>query len=171
MENPSIQTPTNSIVYQTGVVAFRFIDGLFEFCLITGRRSGRWGLPKGRIGSCTSIQEAALSEAWQEAGLTGTILGEPLGKYTDRKRGKDLEVTVWLMQVESACTNWKEAAERTRIWVSSRQAKKLVNHTHLNAMLEAANVRLASLDSGQKRLFPELTFSQLLFGPDSGIRK
>lgn len=159
------QCPENFLpcppIQQTGVVAFRFVGSQHEFCIITGRRSGRWGIPKGRVGSCTSIQEAALCEAWQEAGLSGTIFGDPLGNYPYRKKGKNHEVIVWLMHVESSWQSWKESNQRTRQWATLGQALKLIEQPHVNQFLTLASERLDRAIHGERPLLPELRLSAL----------
>ncbi len=166
---PDIAVPS-PVVQQSGVIAFRVTDSQHEFCIITGRRSGHWGIPKGRVGSYTSIQEAALCEAWQEAGLSGMILGEPLGRYPFQKKGKRYEVVVWLMQVESFSQNWKESTERSRRWVTRDQALQLVERPHLNQFLMLAADRIILAAHGERVSMPELRISALGFNPDANVR-
>jgi 8-oxo-dGTP pyrophosphatase MutT (NUDIX family) len=129
-------------VQQAGVVAFRRAGSGIEFCLVSGRRSGRWGFPKGHVGPCTSHREAALCEAWQEAGLKGQIVGEPLGRIVYRKSGRECELVLWLMHAETSLATWKESEERTRIWVPLRQALRLLDQSRWHPFLGWAAERL-----------------------------
>ncbi len=67
-------------VPQVGVVPFRLVGTQTEFCLVTGRRSGRWGFPKGKGANGNSLTAAALEEAREEAGLEGCLQGAQLGQ-------------------------------------------------------------------------------------------
>ena len=50
-------------------------------CMVTSSSRRRWVLPKGVIDPGHTPGEAALVEAWEEAGLLGTLDPEPLGSY------------------------------------------------------------------------------------------
>ena len=154
--SPSDQ-PLARVVHQSGVVAFRWTGNQPEFCLITSRRSKRWGFPKGRIGRSSTTQEAALQEAFDEAGLSGVIIGEPLGQYVFKKRDKKHEVLVYLMQVQSCANEWKESHERLRQWVSLETARGLIDRPRLAQLLLTAAARIVTLNpNSQPVLFPNL---------------
>ena len=102
MDAPIFQSQPPQPVPQVGVVPFRLVGTQTEFCLVTGRRSGRWGFPKGGITGGNSLLSAALDEAREEAGLVGKIHGNQWGQYSYRKKGKVLEFLMCLMQVDSA---------------------------------------------------------------------
>jgi 8-oxo-dGTP pyrophosphatase MutT (NUDIX family) len=111
---------------QASVIPFRVRDGQLEFCLITSIRARKWGFPKGLIDPGETAIEAGLKEAWEEAGLTGKVVGEPLGRYQYEKWGETLEVEVFLMQVESAADAWLEAEQRDRRWASGQETQELI---------------------------------------------
>jgi predicted NUDIX family NTP pyrophosphohydrolase len=55
--------------------------------LVTSRDTGRWMIPKGNIKAGEMPCKAAENEAYEEAGVKGTIIGSmPLGMYTYFKR-------------------------------------------------------------------------------------
>lgn len=139
--------PENAVA-QVSVVAYRFVESRLEFCLITARRSGRWGFPKGRIDPHPSAHEAALAEALEEAGLTGRIAGDPLGRYKYKKRGQMQSVLVLSMEVDSFSDVWQEADERERRWASLECARGLLDRPALARFLDAAIERHAG--TGQR---------------------
>ena len=103
------------------------------------------------------MQEAALQEAFDEAGLTGVIIGEPLSQYVFKKRDKKHEVLVYLMQVQSCNNEWKESHERSRQWVSLETARGLIDRPRLAQLLLAAAARIVTLNpNSQPALFPNL---------------
>src|SRR5580704_18731383 len=93
---------TRRPIPQACTIPFRLAVPEPEFCLITSMARRRWGFPKGIIEPGETLAEAALKESWEEAGLIGELLGEPLGQYGYAKWGTTLEVTVLLMRVGEA---------------------------------------------------------------------
>ncbi|MCL6471524.1 MAG: NUDIX hydrolase [Firmicutes bacterium] len=63
---------TETVVSSGGVV-FRKADGRIEVAL-TAREDNIWVLPKGLVEKGESLEEAALREVNEEAGLTGEII-------------------------------------------------------------------------------------------------
>jgi 8-oxo-dGTP pyrophosphatase MutT (NUDIX family) len=78
---------TNPILHQAGVIAYRIRDGEVRVLLMTSRDTGRWIIPKGNIKAGVTPCKAAEKEAYEEAGIKGTITGSiPLGTYTYFKK-------------------------------------------------------------------------------------
>ena len=127
---------------QASVVPFRFVETGLQFCLITTRRTNRWAFPKGGIGKQESVVEAALKEALEEAGLRGTIVGDPVGRYRIQKQDQEHSVIVMLMQVDHCEADWQESAERRRAWVSIDEAVQLLDRPKLIELLRAAVMQL-----------------------------
>ena len=121
-------------VRQVCVSPFRRLGGETAFCLITSLRKWRWIFPKGTIDCGEGPHETALKEAAEEAGLYGRIVGPPLGRYADSKRGAVLDVTVLLMEVERADEVWQEDV-RMRCWTDGRGAMRLIDKPELRKML------------------------------------
>ena len=87
-------------------------------------------------------EETALREAYEEAGLHGQIVGDPLGCYKAFKSGDKLAMVALLMQVDHSDREWPEERSRRRRWITPRQARKYLAHAHLGEMLDAALARL-----------------------------
>jgi 8-oxo-dGTP pyrophosphatase MutT (NUDIX family) len=91
-------------------------------CLVTSRSGRRWVIPKGLIDPGHTAAEAALVEAWEEAGLVGTLDPAPVGSYVYRKFDRDHHVVVFRMTVTAVKDAWPEAGVRRRAWVSAAEA-------------------------------------------------
>ena len=128
---------------QASALPYRIGESGLEVCLITSRRSGRWGFPKGSLREQQTIESAALCEALEEAGVTGAIVGEPLGQYTYHKRREHYSVAVLLMEVTESRQDWKEGAQRQRYWASFPRAMELLDRPNLVQLLQVAMQRLA----------------------------
>lgn len=123
-------------------VPYRQGDSGIEFCLITTRKSGRWGFPKGRVAKKQSLTDTALREAMEEAGLQGRIVGEPLGDYCYSKNETQHAVVALLMEVEACLDDWDESSVRDRRWTKTSEALELLERPNLVELLETAVLRI-----------------------------
>jgi 8-oxo-dGTP pyrophosphatase MutT (NUDIX family) len=139
MSNPSRR---EEAARQACAVPYRWHEGRLEFCLITTGKKRLWAFPKGFVEPGETPREAALKEAWEEAGVLGRLEGNSLGRYNTRKFGRDLTVVAYLMRVLETANHWHEAAIRKRRWLPVDQAKaKIARKEHL-VLLELATQRL-----------------------------
>lgn len=114
--------------------------GKQEVLLITSRDTGRWILPKGWQMEGKSGAETALTEAWEEAGVVGTISGAPIGSYLYAKmfgpnKGHACRVEVHPLKVHSLSADFPERSQRRRKWMSLKKAAKAVAEPELAMML------------------------------------
>ncbi len=89
-----------------------------KVCVITSSNGKRWIIPKGLIEPGQSAGETALQEAWEEAGLVGTLQQEPIGSYLYEKYGNTYHVIVYVMDVTEVAQDWPERSLRQRSWVT-----------------------------------------------------
>jgi 8-oxo-dGTP pyrophosphatase MutT (NUDIX family) len=106
------------LIRQACVIPFRIHQGTLKFCLITSLKKKKWIFPKGVVEPGETPAETGLKEAWEEAGLRGQIVGEPVGSYADRKWQAQLDVCVLLMSVTQCEDDWPEMRKRQRAWMS-----------------------------------------------------
>jgi 8-oxo-dGTP pyrophosphatase MutT (NUDIX family) len=107
-------------------------------CLVTSTNRKRWVIPKGIIDPGHTAGQAALQEAWEEAGLAGTLAKEPVGSYLYEKWGRVCHVTVFLMQVTGVSEEWPERQVRQRAWVSFDDALERVQDRGLREVMATA---------------------------------
>jgi 8-oxo-dGTP pyrophosphatase MutT (NUDIX family) len=107
-------------------------------CLVTSSNGKRWVIPKGLIDPGHTAGEAALQEAWEEAGLVGLLSPEPVGSYLYMKWGGTCHVTVFVMEVTEVAEDWPERAVRQRRWVSVAEALQLLDDEGLRAVVRGA---------------------------------
>ncbi len=112
-----------------------------QVLLITSRDTGRWVLPKGWPIDGMNAGEAALQEAWEEAGVKTTASNHSqIGSYTYSKRldaGLEIPVNVQVYSAEDVklVDEFPEADERTRKWFSPKEAANLVHEPELRDLL------------------------------------
>ena len=126
--------PKPERIRQACVIPFRRLRSGTMFCLITSLNKRRWIFPKGCVDGDESVQETALKEAFEEAGLYGRVIVPPLGRYVDSKWGAILDVTVMLMEVERIDDVWQEDM-RVRCWTDGKEALRLLARPELRKML------------------------------------
>ncbi len=126
------------------VVPYQIEDDGPRICLISLRSQTGWGFPKGLVDPPESLREAALREAFEEAGIRGHLIGEPLGSYSYIKRGVNLDVTVFLMRVTEVVKNWPERRVRERQFCTVAQARGLLAVPGQLQLLDRALTRLAA---------------------------
>jgi 8-oxo-dGTP pyrophosphatase MutT (NUDIX family) len=120
-------------VRQAAAVPVR--DG--QVCLVTSRSGRRWVIPKGQIDPGHTAGEAALNEAWEEAGLLGALDPEPVGSYHYEKYGLTHHVTVFVLRVTQQKADWPERSFRVREWVPVEAAVERVEEPGLQDLLRA----------------------------------
>ena len=119
----------------SGVIPFRQTppsgDGHLEVLLITSRKTGRWGIPKGALEPGITAQQSALLEAFEEAGVQGRVGDHALGVYMRHSRN----ILVFPMEVQAISPNWPEEKSRQRRWFALPQAAQAVEEEALRRMI------------------------------------
>lgn len=126
------------------VVPYQMTHEGLRICLISLRSQIGWGFPKGLVDPPESLPEAALREAFEEAGIRGHLVGAPLGSYSYVKRGMTLDVTVFLMHVTQVVKHWPERRVRERQFCTVAQARALLTTPGQLQLLDQALARLAN---------------------------
>jgi len=130
---------------QVAALCWRKVGGRKEVLLITSRDTGRWVVPKGWPISGLTDAQAAMREAWEEAGVRADAAkSRRVGQFTYDKGlddGTDLPVVADVYKVRlregDLADRFPEAGQRTRVWVAARKAAKLVQEPALKALLRS----------------------------------
>ncbi|MBF9041729.1 NUDIX domain-containing protein [Rhodobacterales bacterium HKCCE4037] len=114
-----------------------------EYLLVTSRETKRWIIPKGWPIRGMTSHEAALQEAWEEAGVkTGNANSRPEGTYVYQKRqptgwSYPVETLVYSVAVTELSKDYPEAGERTRKWVTAEDAAEMVDEPELQEIFHS----------------------------------
>lgn len=117
-------------------------DGKKDVLLITSRDTGRWILPKGWPIDGLDAADAAMQEAWEEAGVTnGKVSPVPVGTFEYNKRfdsGAPVPCVtdVFAIEVGELANDYPEQSERQRKWVSTSEAATMVDEPELQRLLD-----------------------------------
>lgn len=123
---------------QSSVVPYRIRDGRPEILVVMSSKRKHWVLPKGISEPSLTLQASAAKEAFEEAGVEGDVIDDPLGSYTYQKWGAECTVQVYPMRVtrELSEDEWEEH-HRGREWLSPKQAIKRVRQAELKPMIQS----------------------------------
>lgn len=101
----------------------RLISGVVPFyqgklVMISSQSSGAWILPKGGWEQDESAQEAAAREAYEEAGVLGTLKHAlPDVRFASKKGGR-CRMVLFMMDVTDLLDRWPESQQRRRALLS-----------------------------------------------------
>ena len=114
---------------------------MVEVLLITSLNSKRWILPKGWPEPELGPAENAAREAFEEAGVMGTISAQPIGSYHYLKERKDgggipCRVEVFALEVTKQLDDWPEKGSRELAWLPLDLAAARVAEPSLRQMLK-----------------------------------
>jgi 8-oxo-dGTP pyrophosphatase MutT (NUDIX family) len=123
--------PEQPQIMESGVLAFRRDgSGDTRILLISRRRSKKWGIPKGKVVPHLSFRDNAIKEAFEEAGVVGSVSPFSVGVFRAKKRRANsdrpeiIEVWVYLLDVEETLPDWPEREKRATRWVSCEAAAR-----------------------------------------------
>jgi 8-oxo-dGTP pyrophosphatase MutT (NUDIX family) len=134
-EDPYMGIPARWI-RQAAAIPIR--DGMV--CLITSSNGRRWVIPKGMMEPGKTTGEIALQEAWEEAGLVGTLRPQPVGTYLYEKYDTTCHVTVFRMDVSEDHLEYPEVHLRQREWLSPDEAMDRIDEVGLRDLVRLAMV-------------------------------
>ncbi len=125
---------------QVGALCWRNGPAGVEVLLVTSRDTGRWIIPKGWPMKGRSPEDAALREAFEEAGVEGEANPVASGSYryvkvVDPAHGAPCEVTVFPVRVARLRDRFPERGQRDRAWFTPEEAATKVDEAELRALL------------------------------------
>ncbi|CAA3027024.1 nudix hydrolase 18, mitochondrial-like [Olea europaea subsp. europaea] len=125
-------------------------EDAIEVLVISSQRKGKgMSFPKGGWEKDESIEEAALRETVEEAGVLGDVESE-LGEWSfkSNNNGNCYEGHMFPLLVKEQLEFWPEKEVRQRIWVSVREARKVCHYWWMKEALELLVSRLTSRGQG-----------------------
>jgi len=136
--HPLLQRPKKM---QVAALCYRDGPKGREVLVVTSRDTGRWIIPKGWPMRGKESSEAALQEAWEEAGVRkGKASRDAVGHYNYDKRkaagwSEPVQAWVYPIEVTELADKFPESKERKRKWVSPKEAANLVHEPELKDLL------------------------------------
>ena len=116
--------------YQVGVFAY---TGSGKVVLVTSRKGDSWILPKGNRAKKRSDRLQAKREAFEEAGLQGSLNCK---HYDFNSLEKSKNLRIYTMRVKTILHDFPEKSERSRIVTTFDRAEKMVKEEYLEIIQE-----------------------------------
>lgn len=132
---------------QFAALCYRITKDKLQILLVTSRGTGRWIVPKGWPMDGVTPAHAAMTEAWEEAGIEGQSLDVCLGMFSYLKCvGPEMQlpcaVMVYPVRVRSLAADFPEAGTRRRKWFSRKKAARAVAEPELAQIIRNFDPRL-----------------------------
>lgn len=133
-------------IQQVAVIAYDDSEAPCKVVLVTSMSRHRWVLPKGHIDRGHTPRQAAIQEAYEEAGVEGRVGKQEAGHYVytkpDDPENSRYAVTVFTMKVTAILETWPEIHARRRTWMTFDEAAAAVDEDELKAILLNVTKRL-----------------------------
>ncbi len=122
---------------QAAAVPYRYGPKGLEILIITCCKGNRWGVPKGIHDPGKTLQEMAVIETVEEAGVFGEVIDEPLGVYEIDKWGASCSITVFSLKVLEVYSEsqWPEN-NRERKWIPVSDVPQYIHDQTLQGFIE-----------------------------------
>ncbi|CAK8579779.1 unnamed protein product [Lathyrus sativus] len=125
-----------------GCIPYRYMrkgehEKELEVLVISTQNGNGMQFPKGGWEINESMEQAALRETIEEAGVMGNIESK-LGKWSYKSKRQDAvhEGYMFSLLVKKQLENWPEKNFRQRIWMSVSEAKEVCPHTWMKEALD-----------------------------------
>jgi 8-oxo-dGTP pyrophosphatase MutT (NUDIX family) len=123
--------PQHVLPLQVAAVCYRWRGPSVEFLLVNTNGGGKWTFPKGDPESSLSHGQAAAREAWEEAGVRGSIEPRHFCLYIHSKGVfwkppgvREYVIKAFLLEVES--TEEAQEASRNPTWFGPEETRKIL---------------------------------------------
>ena len=131
---------------QFAALCYRVVKDKTQILLVTSRGSGRWIVPKGWPMDGVTPARAAMTEAWEEAGVEGQAIDICLGMFSYAKvLGPETMLPcvamVYPVRVRELDEDYPEAGLRQRKWFSQKKAAKAVQEPELAQIIKSFDPR------------------------------
>lgn len=114
----------NEIRLQSGCIPYRITNGKIEILLVQSSTSKRWTLPSGQVEPGLTLEENAVKEVYEEAGVEG-YLTHDMGTllYVKTSTGVKQILRLYAMCVHTELVSYPEMHTRVRKWFPIQKAR------------------------------------------------
>jgi 8-oxo-dGTP pyrophosphatase MutT (NUDIX family) len=145
-----VVTGKHAVRVQYGALPYRFTkSGAPEILLVTTRQTKRLIIPKGWPIKGLKPAKSAAREAYEEAGVRGSVKAKAIGIYSYEKRSDDdgitipCDVRIFPLLVKRQSKTWPESEQRVAQWLEPAVALSLVEEDGLRSLISSFMHRLS----------------------------
>ncbi len=133
------------IVREACAIAYRIVEGHFEFCLLLIPGDSRWEFPHGPIADGEHLADAALRLSQELMGLECALCGaEPIGSFEFVSGGSRRDITAFLLQCMADHPVSVAAGARRCQWFLPEEARARLRRKPMRLIATVAQRRLNS---------------------------
>jgi 8-oxo-dGTP pyrophosphatase MutT (NUDIX family) len=120
---------------EIGVIPYYKKNNSCRIVIVTSRKKpSKWIFPKGQPEDERTDREIAVNEAFEEAGLIGTIKGQAI-KVLVKDKNHKIQYKLYPFKVSRICRRWPERKIRKRCFARPEKAiKELRKHPYAEAL-------------------------------------
>jgi diadenosine hexaphosphate hydrolase (ATP-forming) len=123
-------------VRQAGAVVVREEAGIVRVLLVRSKKNpSLWVFPKGHVEAGEALRAAALREAFEEAGVTGLVLGRAGPTLTFDSAGKTVAVDYYLVELTAEMPS---PEGREKVWLVPDEADARLVFQNARQLLRTA---------------------------------
>jgi 8-oxo-dGTP pyrophosphatase MutT (NUDIX family) len=137
---------------QCAAIPYRWTQtGGLDILLVTTRGKGRgrenWIIPKGKVKPGKGAALSAAEEAYEEAGVRGTLDQAPVARFDLPMAGRESseQMQIFALEVENQTIVWPEMFQRQRRWASLDEAMAMLKAPHFRQALQDFAAMMAPL--------------------------
>ncbi|WGJ15957.1 NUDIX hydrolase [Methylocapsa sp. D3K7] len=141
----------HAVRVQYGALPYRFTkSGAPEILLVTSRQTKRWIIPKGWPIKGLKPAKSAAREAYEEAGVRGSVKTKSIGIFSYEKSSVDDGITIpcdvrlFPLLVKRQSKTWPESEQRVARWLEPTVALSLIKEKSLRSLISSFMERLAA---------------------------
>jgi 8-oxo-dGTP pyrophosphatase MutT (NUDIX family) len=147
-------------IYESGAIVIRRDAQGSQILLVRAKKSpDSWIFPKGHREGDESPEDAALREAFEEAGIRGVVIGAVGGPLEFMSGAEPVSVQYYLIYARSALAS---PEGRLVQWCSTSEAKQLLTHKDAQQLLESLDAEIAWWTSTHDSRAERDPFAQLM---------
>jgi len=131
-------------MHRIGAIPFDMKDDQIALLFVTSQTRGRWILPKGLAKTGETHSQTCQREAFEEAGINGTVLENfPVTVSINKQSNSGMQavpVTFYPLLVNEQKDEWPESAKRERHWALLSDASRVVLREDYLALIKQFEV-------------------------------
>ncbi len=130
----NIKIEEENIYEQSGAIPIRNHNNQVEVLIITSSSQKKWTFPKGIIEHGLAAEESAQKEAYEEAGVLGSV-SKKIGHYEYDKWNGTCQVEMFIMEDAKELNDWPEDF-RKRKWVPVKSLTDYIKKDELKPIID-----------------------------------
>lgn len=129
----------DNTIQQVGALPYLWVDDHLTFVAITSTKTGQWIFPKGQIDSMAPLWDIAEQEAFEEAGVLGTIQSQrPIATVKRFRAPYWRQIDLYPLHIHTILPTWSESHLRRRCQLPLGPLSQVLCSEYVSALYEGS---------------------------------